>query len=276
MSAPCVAEALAEAREAGIDRLDAQLLLGHVLGQARGWLLTHDDVSLTDEQSNRFRAWVARRAAGEPLAYLVGEKEFHGLLLTVTPAVLIPRPDTETLVDWALELLRSGCAGAAPKVADLGTGSGAIALAIKHSYPSADVTGVDFSGDALAVAQSNAARLGLDVGFIESDWWQALPGKCFDLMLSNPPYIASGDKHLPALAHEPISALASGCDGLDAIRLIIKGASAHLQHSAWLLLEHGHDQAEAVATLLRESGFKAIASRHDLAGIARCTGGQRA
>ncbi len=266
-----LAAALAEARAAGLDRLDAQLLLAHVLQRPRSWLLAHDDDALGAPALAAFRAAVQRRAAGEPLAYVVGTKEFHGLLLQVDASVLVPRPDTETLVDWALELLP---AQDAPAVVDLGTGSGAIALALKQARPAACVHAVDASAAALATAQANAARLGLGLCFHHGDWWTAVGGRRFHLAVGNPPYIAEGDPHLAALHAEPAMALTSGADGLDAIRRIVAGAPAHLEPGAWLLLEHGLDQADAVARLLRNTGFDAVCSRKDLAGVNRCTGGR--
>lgn len=272
-------EALARARAAGVDRLDAQLLLGAVLGRPREWLLAHDDAPLADEAAARFDTLLARRAAGEPVAYLLGEREFHGLVLKVAPAVLVPRPDTETLVDWALELLAGPLAGqAAPAVADLGTGSGAIALAVRHACPRARLFASDASADALAVARANGERLGLPVHWRQGDWWQpyaAAGVPPLALALSNPPYIAAGDPHLPALRHEPVQALVPpGGDGLAALRAIVAGAPPHLAPGGWLLLEHGHDQADAVALLLRDAGFAAVQHRQDLAGHRRCTGGR--
>jgi release factor glutamine methyltransferase len=264
-----VAQVLQEARALGVDRLDALMLLADTLACSRTWLLAHDDAELSTEQSSRLRAGLARRAAGEPLAYLLGEKEFHGLMLQVDSNVLVPRPDTEVLVDWALELL----AGAAHQsVVDLGTGSGAIALAVKHAQPIAKVTATDVSPAALGVARANARRLALEVEFIEGSWWQAVPRRRFQLVLSNPPYIAAGDPHLAALGHEPALALTPGGDGLDALRCIVAGAAAHLEPGGWLLLEHGFAQAGAVQTLLREHGFAGIQTRRDLAGQPRCSG----
>ena len=267
-----VADALRAAKALGLDRLDAQLLLGHVLARPRSWLAAHDDAVLNDAQGAAVDAALARRAAGEPLAYIVGEHGFHGLMLRVDANVLVPRPDTEVLVDWALELL----AGRAdPRVADLGTGSGAIALAVKHACPAAAVTATDISPAALAVARSNAERLGLAVTFELGAWWAALEGRRFDLVLSNPPYIAGADPHLPALRHEPTLALTPGGDGLDALRDIISGADPHLEPGGWLLLEHGFDQADAVQALLRDRGFSDIRTRRDLGGQPRCTGARR-
>jgi release factor glutamine methyltransferase len=268
-----VGEVMAKARAVGVDRLDVQLLLAHVLERARSWLLANDDAPLTDMQQSVLGALIDRRAAGEPLAYLVGEKEFHGIALHVSPAVLIPRPDTETLVDWAVELLRNN---AAPNVLDMGTGSGAIALALKHQRPLASVTALDTSAEALAVARGNARRLQLDIRLLLSDWWQAVAGERFNLIVSNPPYIAGDDEHLAALRHEPLLALTPGGDGLSALRQIVAGAPQHLEPGGWLLLEHGHDQSQAVAAMLHAQHFHSVTTRHDLAGHSRCTGGQRA
>ena len=269
-------EALAAARAAGVARLDAQLLLGHVLGRDRAWLLAHDDAALSGAQAARLEALMARRRAGEPVAYLLGEKEFHGLTLQVDARVLVPRPDTEVLVDWAIELLRGELATMEqPAVLDLGTGSGAIALAVKHDCPSATVTATDASSEALSVAQANATRLGLTVEFRRGAWWQAVADRRFHLALSNPPYIASADPHLAALTAEPGMALTPGPEGLEALRAIVAGSAAHIEAGGWLLLEHGYDQAEAVRALLRDAGFARIATRQDLGGQPRCTGARR-
>jgi len=263
-----VGAALAWARERGLARLDAQLLLAHRLQRSRSWLLAHDDADL-DAAEAGFVADVTRRAAGEPLAYLVGEREFHGLRLAVTPAVLVPRPDTEVLVDWAIELLAET---GRPQVLDLGTGSGAIALAVKHRCPQAEVTATDASAAALAVAAGNARQLGLSVQLLHGDWWQPLAGRRFDLVLANPPYIAGDDPHLAALGYEPRSALTPEGDGLAALRAIVSGAPEHLQPGGWLLLEHGFDQAQAVQALLDARGFVSIHTRRDLGAQPRCTG----
>ena len=266
-------DALAQAQALGLERIDAQLLLLHILNRAdagRAWLLAHDTDTLAPSEQARFIALCQRRAAGEPVAYLRGMKEFYGLTLQVDARVLDPRPDTETLVDWALQLLAPL---PAPRVLDLGTGSGAIALALQHQRPDAQVSAVDASADALAVAQANAARLGLAVQFARGDWLRGVAGQ-FDVIASNPPYIAAADPHLAALRHEPLQALASGADGLDDIRSIVAQAPSHLLPGGWLLLEHGWDQAEAVQALLRSAGFAEVQSRKDLGGIARCSGGQ--
>ena len=272
-----VAEALAAARGLGVDRLDAQLLLGHHLQRPRSWVLAHPEAALPPGPAAALRASLQRRAAGEPLAYLVGAKEFHGLTLQVTPAVLVPRPDTETLVDWALDRLAGPLAAIdAPAVIDLGTGSGAIALAVKRACPHVRMHAVDCSADALAVARANGERLGLAVQWWAGDWWQALPlaAPRFHLVLSNPPYIAPGDPHLAALRHEPALALTPpGASGLEAIEAIVAGAPAHLAVGGWLLLEHGHDQADAVKERLAARGFRSIEHRFDLSGHRRCTGG---
>jgi release factor glutamine methyltransferase len=271
---PTVAQALDRARRLGLDRLDAHLLLGQVLARPRTWLIAHDDAALSPAAAAAFVAGCQRLAAGEPLAYLLGEREFHGLTLQVSPEVLIPRPDTETLVDWALDLLPT-LARDRPRVLDLGTGSGAIALAVARRCPAADVTATDVSPAALAVARANAQRLGLSLTWAEGAWWQALAsGARFDLVLSNPPYIAADDPHLPALRHEPLLALTPGGDGLGALRAIIAGAPAWLSAGGWLLLEHGWDQQPAVSADLQRAGFDRIATRRDIAGHPRCTGGR--
>ena len=265
--------ALRQLQTGGLPRLEAQMLLLHALGQppqARAWLLAHDDDALPADAATRLHALATRRLAGEPMAYLTGEKHFHGLRLQVDARVLDPRDDTETLVDWALALLP---ADAPRRVLDLGTGSGAIALAIAHARPQARVTAVDASADALTVARANAGQLGLAVTLHHGDWLAPVAGERFDLIVSNPPYIAEGDAHLPALAHEPRSALVSGADGLDDLRRIVATAPAHLAPGGWLLLEHGWDQAAAVRALLADAGFAQVQSRRDLAGIERCSGG---
>ncbi len=269
-----VAQALAGAAALGLERVDAFALLGHRLGRPRSWLIAHDGDALAPGVQAEFERDCMQRLDGVPVAYLVGQREFHGLMLEVGPGVLVPRPDTETLVDWALALLPT-LAAARPRVLDLGTGSGAIALAVAHRHPPAVVTATDDSADALVVARANARRLGLALRFDAGSWWQAVaPQSRFDLVLSNPPYIAGDDPHLAALRHEPIRALSPGGDGLAALRAIVDGAPAHLAPGGWLLMEHGHDQAGAVAALLQRQGFARIAHRQDLEYRARCTGGQ--
>jgi release factor glutamine methyltransferase len=271
--------ALASARALGVERLDAHLLLGHVLRQSRAWLLAHGDDALPEHHAAAFEALARRRAAGEPFAYLVGEREFHGLTLAVSSAVLVPRPDTETLVDWAVDLLRGELHDTAqPALLDLGTGSGAIALALKNACPRARVWAGERSAQALAVARANATRLGLDVRFALGDWWDALAGAAdapvFDLVVSNPPYIAADDPHLADLTHEPLSALVAADDGLADIARIAIGARDRLRAGGWLLLEHGWKQAPAVHALLLRAGFGDVATRTDIEGRARCTGGR--
>lgn len=269
-----IAAALSQAREWGVDRLDAQLLVARLLGQTRSWVIAHDDAAL-GEQAPALATLLQRRAAGEPLAYLLGEREFHGLMLRVTPDVLVPRPDTETLVDWALELLADI---AAPRVIDLGTGSGAIALAVKRSCPQADVHASDLSEAAVAVARANGQALGLAVHWHHGAWWQAAPAGRFHLALSNPPYVAAGDPHLPALRHEPAMALTptgDRGDGLTDVERIVVGAAARLHAGAWLLIEHGADQADGVRALFERAGFGDVQTRRDLAGRPRATGGRR-
>ena len=264
-----VRDALDQARQAGVERLDAQWLLGHLLQQPRSWLLAHDDSPLQAPAAAAWPSLLRRRAGGEPLAYVIGEREFCGLSLEVSPAVLVPRPETEVLVRWALEC----AAGApAPTVVDLGTGSGAVALALKQKWPAAQITATDASAAALEVARRNGQRLGLAVDWRTGDWWQAVTGVRFGLALSNPPYIAHGDAHLAALQHEPLQALSPGGDGLDALRRIVAGAPAHLLPGAWLLVEHGHDQGDEVRALFAQHAFVDAQTRADLAGLPRCSG----
>lgn len=269
-----LAEALHAAQTQGLDRIEAQRLLLHALGRGpgeRAWLLAHDTDALPDAAQAQFEELVARRRQQEPLAYLTGEREFFGLPLQVDARVLDPRADTETLVEWALQCLPG--LGPHPLVLDLGTGSGAIALALARHAPEARIQALDASADALVVAQANAHRLGLPVQFRHGHWLRGVSER-FDLIVSNPPYIAEGDVHLAALRHEPLQALTSGPDGLRDLREIIDRAPAHLQAGGWLLLEHGHDQAPAVRDLLQAAGFEAVQSRRDLPGIERCSGGR--
>lgn len=262
---------LLKARAAGVARLDAQVLLAHHQRCPRAWLLAHDAEELSAEVMARADADLARRAEGVPLAYLVGEREFHGLALRVTPDVLVPRPETEGLVDWALALAPNAPLA---RLADLGTGSGAIALAFKHRAGDFEVWASDRSAAALAVARANGQRLGLPVHWLEGEWWQPYAGQHFGLVVSNPPYVAEADHHLAALRHEPAAALAAGPDGLRDLEAIVAEAPAHLAPGGWLLLEHGSDQAVAVATLLQGRGFTDITLRRDLAGHPRVTGGR--
>ena len=237
------------------------------------------DCTLTAAESRRWSDWLERRLAAEPLAYLLGEKEFHGVFLEVGRGVLVPRPETELLVDWAIAARAedpTGRAGrGAIRVVDLGTGSGAIALALKRAHPGSEVTATDVSRSALAIARSNAERLGLAIELVEASWWQGLEARRFDIAIANPPYIAAGDPHLAALRHEPAIALTPGGDGLGALRAIVAGALVPLVPGGWLLLEHGFDQAGAVREMLALAGFTALETRRDLAGHERATGGRR-
>ena len=264
-----LAQALVWAAALGLDRLDAQLLLLHALNRPhdRAWLVAHDRDELPSDARHRFESLCARRQAGEPVAYLCGHKEFFGLTLAVDERVLVPRPETETLVDWALSLPLPPAA----RAIDLGTGSGAIALALKQARRQWQVSALDASEPALQVAQANGQALGLAIDWQLGDWLSRAQGD-FDLIVSNPPYIAEGDPHLAALRHEPDSALTSGADGLDALRTLIAQAPKHLSPGGWLLLEHGYDQAPAVRELLAQAGLKQVQSRRDLAGIERCSG----
>jgi len=261
-------QALAHAHALGVARLDAQLLLAHGLQRPRAWLIAHDEHLLDPRQQQAFTAQLAQRLAGVPVAYLVGERDFFGLTLAVTPDVLVPRPETEGLVEWALQLLPQA---PGPGVVDLGTGNGAIALALARGAPGSQVVATDASAAALAVARRNAARHGLEVEFVLGDWWQPLAGRHFGLAVSNPPYIAGHDPHLRALGHEPRSALTPEGDGLAALRCIIDAAPDYLLPGAWLLLEHGHDQGVEVRQLLQRRGFGPGTTRLDLAGLPRCT-----
>ena len=253
-----------------LDPLENRILLCHALGLSRVGLITQSHRVLTALEASALDALVARRLAGEPIAYIVGKREFYGLDFQVTEAVLIPRPDTELLVELALERL-------APRasVLDMGTGSGAIAVAIAHSRPDAMVTALDASTEALAVARANAAANGARVAFLHSDWYGALAGEMFGMIVSNPPYIASGDAHLSEgdLRFEPVSALTDHADGVSALRAIIGGAGPHLAPGGWLLLEHGYDQAAQVRALLTAHGYDQVQSWRDLAGIERVSGG---
>ncbi len=294
-----VSQALQKAAHGGLDRIDAQLLLLGACGRStsdRVWLLANGDAAIDEA---RFNGLLQRRLAGEPMAYILGSRGFYGLELHVDARVLDPRPDTETLVDWALELPLAADA----LVVDLGTGSGAVALALASQRAGWRVHATDLSADALDVARGNAQRLGLAVQLHQGAWFEALGlrylspngegvslnrggligpsgegvsangGSRFDLIVSNPPYIAEGDEHLAKLTHEPAIALTSGADGLDAIRHIVSHAPDYLQPRGWLLVEHGYDQAEMVRALLLAAGFSEVQSRKDLGGIERCSGG---
>ncbi len=270
-----IATLLAEARTR-IAPAEARLLLGHLLQRSTAWLEAHRDELVDVAVERQMSALVGRRSAGEPMAYLLGAREFYGRDFAVTPDVLIPRPETELLVDIAKEKVgASGAAKCAAHILDIGTGSGCLAITLALECPNAEITAVDVSASALVVAQKNAQQLGAQVRFIESDWFAALPAQRFDLIVANPPYVAADDPHLLQgdLRFEPQGALTDHADGLAAIRRIVAGAPDWLNPDGWLLLEHGYDQAAAVWELLATAGFEAIAQQRDLAGIVRITGG---
>ncbi|HSU77134.1 MAG TPA: peptide chain release factor N(5)-glutamine methyltransferase [Burkholderiales bacterium] len=256
----------------GLDAREARILLAAATGFSQAAVLASPQRALSADVAARFAAFAARRRQGEPVAYILGEQEFYGLRLTLTPAVLIPRPETELLVDLALEreFMRA---------ADLGTGCGAIALAIKHERPAARVVGVEASAAALEVARRNAVRLALDVDWRHGRWCEplAVAGEAerYDLIVANPPYVAEGDPHLAALAYEPAQALVAGADGLAAIRAIAAQAPPHLAPGGWLLLEHGLGQDAAVRELLSSAGLRQVQTWPDLARIPRVSGGRR-
>lgn len=256
-----------------LDPLENRILLCHALGLPRVALITQSERVLTPAEAAHLNALVRRRQDGEPIAYIVGEREFFGLPFKVTPAVLIPRPDTELIVELALARLAPG-----QRLLDMGTGSGAIAVAIAHTRPDAVVTALDVSEEALAVARANAAANGARVRFLHSDWYAAVDGERFAIIVSNPPYIVAGDRHLGEgdLRFEPVDALTDHADGLSDLRTIVEGAAAHLEDGGWLLLEHGYDQAAPVRAMLAAHGFGSVQSWRDLAGIERVSAGRRA
>ena len=268
-------------RHSQLPRAEARRLLASLTGQPLTWFMAHGDDPAAPDITTRFRALAERRRAGEPLAYLLGQQEFYGRPFTVSPAVLIPRADTETLVETALEQLtrlrRQRCA-VPLSLLELGTGSGIIAITLALEAPDTEVHAVERSPEALTVAQQNAKTLGADrIHWHPGSWWQALASpRRFDLIVSNPPYIAANDHHLQQgdLRFEPPQALAAGPDGLDDLRIIIGGAPAHLNPGGWLLLEHGYDQEAPVQALLRDAGFADVFTRRDLAGQPRVSGGQ--
>jgi release factor glutamine methyltransferase len=269
-----ILQCLQHAQALGLPRLEAQLLLLHALGRPlhdRAWLVSHDTDEVHAPQVAAFNAFVQRRLQLEPIAYIVGQKEFFGLTLHIDKRVLDPRDDTEALVAWALAC---GQTFNSPRYLDLGTGSGAIALALKSQHLAAQVTAVDASTDALRVAQRNAQNLSLDVSFVQSDWLAQVNGE-FEVIASNPPYIEAQDPHLANLRHEPLEALVSGKDGLDDIRNIVQNARPHLVPGGWLLIEHGWQQAAQVRALLQVAGYSQVQSKLDLAGIERCSGGKK-
>jgi len=256
----------------GSARRDTEILLSHCLGKPRAWLYAWPEKEVAPESAQHFSQVLARRRTGIPVAYITGEREFWSLQLAVNSATLIPRPETETLVAWALELLLPETAS----VLDLGTGCGAIALAVASERPLWQVTAIDASSPALQVAQGNATRAGLQrVSFLQSNWYEAVGAQRFDLLLANPPYIGSDDPHLARgdVRFEPRSALVSAHGGLADLDLLVAGAPAQLHDGGWLLLEHGFEQAEAVRGMLRNAGFHQVSTRRDLAGQERSTGG---
>jgi len=265
-----VGEAL---RGAGIDAREARMLLAAAAGLPHSRLAADPDKPLDESVCAQFETWTARRRQGEPVAYLTGWREFFGITLAVTPAVLIPRHESELLVERALALLP---AQAPCRVLDLGTGSGALALAIKHERPAAQVVAVEASGPALEVARGNAMRLGLEIDWRSGVWFSAVPGERFDVIVSNPPYVAQGDPHLAQgdLRFEPVGALVSGPDGLEAIRAITHEAIGHLERGGWIFLEHGFDQAEAVRDCLAAGALAQVDTWRDLAGHPRVSGGR--
>jgi release factor glutamine methyltransferase len=268
----------------GSARIEVQCLLQAVLQVNRAWLLSHPEQPLADAQHEHYLALFERRLSGEPIAYLLGKREFYGLTFKVSPATLIPRPETELLVELALQRIPppppqpspAGGRGSKFRVLDLGTGSGAIALSVAHARPDAEVVAVDASVAALEVAQFNMQRFGLgNVHFLHSDWFSALQRERFDMIVANPPYIATDDAHLAQgdVRFEPRTALVSGTDGLDDIRRITAQAKVHLNNDGWLLFEHGYGQAAQVRTLLQQAGLTGVFSECDLAGIERVSGG---
>ncbi len=258
--------------QSGLPPLEARMLLERVLTKTSAWLIAHADEAASAEAGQAFAALAERRRQGEPIAYILGKREFYGLDFQVTRAVLIPRPETELLVELALARIPEK---AAARVLDLGTGSGAIAVTLAHERPQARVTAVDVDYAALAVARANASRHKASVRFFCGDWFGALSGEQFDLIVSNPPYVAAEDPHLALgdVRFEPQRALVGGADGLDCIRAIVATARAHLHAGAWLLFEHGYDQAEACRALLEAHGYRAVQTWPDLAGIPRVSGG---
>ncbi|MES2721440.1 MAG: peptide chain release factor N(5)-glutamine methyltransferase [Pseudomonadota bacterium] len=253
-------------------RREAQWLLAAVVGQSLAWLLTWPERELSREQQQQADAWLARRLLGEPLALLRGEQEFWSLSLHVTPDTLVPRADTERLVEVALSCLPS--TGAAVHLLDLGTGSGAVALALARALPLAQITAVDRSLLALAVAQGNGERLGLPVRWLHSDWFSALAGEKFQIIVSNPPYLADDDPHLSHVRHEPLSALVAGEQGMADLLHLVREAPRYLLDTGWLLLEHGATQAEAVRAALFQCGFAQVQTWQDLSGLDRVSGGR--
>lgn len=276
INVPTLKELQTPAFASGLDRLEIRILLCHALNLSRIELITHDQRAINQDELAQIRALITRRVQGEPIAYIVGWREFYGLRFQVSPAVLIPRPESELLVELALPRLPAN-----GRLLDMGTGSGALAVALAHTRPDIHVSALDISAAALEVARENSKINQVTIQFMQSDWYTALPSEAsFHVIVANPPYIVPNDPHLQQgdLRFEPISALTCGSDhdGLSALRTISTGAAAHLSAGGWLFMEHGYDQAPAVRQCLQQNGFTQIQSWCDLAGIERVSGGQRA
>jgi release factor glutamine methyltransferase len=282
MPGTTVGEALSDAKRS-IERRDAEYLLSHLLGTSRASIIAHSDRQIDPAAAARFRQWVAARADGKPVAQILGVREFYGRDFAIDEHVLIPRPETETLVEQALARISKQKSLKTPanrrlSILDLGTGSGIVAITVKLEAPDCEVVAVDASAAALRNARANAATLNAPVRFLDSNWYGALDGQCFDVIVSNPPYVAVDDPHLSRgdLRFEPMMALTDQSpDGLASIRAITAGASVHLRPNGWLMLEHGYNQAATVRQLMGEARFTAVQSTRDLAGIERVTSGQR-
>lgn len=272
-----IALVLNEARR-NIPANEARLLLRRVLGCTAAYLEAHREDALAPDSAESFRGLVERRATGEPIAYLIGIREFFGRDFVVTPAVLIPRPETELLVELGIARLKHAKLGRAPRILDLGSGSGCVAVTLAAELPDAQLTALDISAAALGVARQNAMRHKVVLNLIESNWFTALADERYDLIVANPPYISSGDPHLRQgdLRFEPSLALSCGASGLDAIRIIVSTAKRHLLPDGWLLFEHGYDQAESALAFLQASGYRDIQQHRDLTGILRVSAGQMA
>ena len=282
MPGTTVGEALSDAKRS-IERRDAEYLLSHLLGTSRASIIAHSDRQIDPAAAARFHQWVAARADGKPVAQILGVREFYGRDFAIDEHVLIPRPETETLVEQALARISKQKSLKTPanrrlSILDLGTGSGIVAITVKLEAPDCEVVAVDASAAALRNARANAATLNAPVRFLDSNWYGALDGQCFDVIVSNPPYVAMDDPHLSRgdLRFEPMMALTDQSpDGLASIRAITAGASVHLRPNGWLMLEHGYNQAETVRQLMGEARLTAVQSTRDLAGIERVTSGQR-
>ena len=282
MPGTTVGEALSDAKRS-IERRDAEYLLSHLLGTSRASIIAHSDRQIDPAAAARFHQWVAARADGKPVAQILGVREFYGRDFAIDEHVLIPRPETETLVEQALARISKQKSLKTPanrrlSILDLGTGSGIVAITVKLEAPDCEVVAVDVSAAALRNARANAATLNAPVRFLDSNWYGALDGQCFDVIVSNPPYVAMDDPHLSRgdLRFEPMMALTDQSpDGLASIRAITAGASVHLRPNGWLMLEHVYNQAATVRQLMGEARLTAVQSTRDLAGIERVTSGQR-